>query len=70
MKVPEETLGVAFRARCWSRGFEEKQAAEEIGVSVDTYRVWEANPTTPGLRNIPAAIHFPVSTRPVSAAGG
>jgi|ERR1051326_1059477 transcriptional regulator with XRE-family HTH domain len=57
-KVPEETLGAAFRARRWSRGLGQREAAEEIGVSVDTYCNWEVNRREPDLRNIPAAIRF------------
>lgn len=39
----EGTLGAAFRTRRWSRGLDQKQAAEEIGVSVKTYAGWETN---------------------------
>jgi len=38
IRVPEGTLGAAFRERRWSRGLEQWEAAEEIGVSVATYR--------------------------------
>jgi transcriptional regulator with XRE-family HTH domain len=57
-KVPAGTLGAAFRERRWSRGLEQWEAAEEIGVSVATYRAWETNRMKPDLRNIPAAIRF------------
>jgi DNA-binding XRE family transcriptional regulator len=57
-KVPEGTLGAAFRARRWSRGLDQKQAAEEIGVSMKTYCGWETNRSEPDLRDIPAAIGF------------
>jgi transcriptional regulator with XRE-family HTH domain len=57
-KVPEGTLGAAFRERRWSRGLEQWQAAEQIGISVATYRNWEVNRSEPDLRHIPAAIRF------------
>ena len=57
-KVPEGTLGAAFRAQRWSRFLDQKQAAEEIGVTVATYCNWEVNRAEPDLRNIPAAIWF------------
>jgi transcriptional regulator with XRE-family HTH domain len=56
--VPEGTLAAVFRERRSSRGQEQRAAAAEIGVSLATYRGWEANRTTPDLRNIPAAIGF------------
>jgi transcriptional regulator with XRE-family HTH domain len=58
VKVPEETLGAAFRAQRWRRRLEQSEAAEEIGVSVATYRGWETNRRRPDLRHIPAAIQF------------
>src|SRR3990170_6866938 len=57
-KVPDGTLGAAFRVRRWSRGVDQKQAAQEIGVSVKTYCGWETNRSEPDLSNIPAAIRF------------
>jgi transcriptional regulator with XRE-family HTH domain len=57
-KVPEKTLGAAFRTRRWSRGLDQKQAATEIGISVKTYAGWETNSREPDLRSIPAAIRF------------
>ena len=56
--MPEGTLGAAFRARRWSHGLDQKQAAEEIGVSTKTYCGWERNRSEPDLRNIPTAIRF------------
>ena len=58
VKVPEGTLGAAFRERRWSRGLEQQGAAAEIGVSVKTYAGWETNSREPNLRNIPASIRF------------
>jgi DNA-binding transcriptional regulator YiaG len=58
LKVPEGTLGAALRVRRWSRGLEQMEAAQEIGVSVATYRGWETNRRQPDLRHIPAAILF------------
>jgi transcriptional regulator with XRE-family HTH domain len=58
IKVPEGTLGAAFRARRWSRGLEQWEAALEIGVSVNTYCAWETNRRQPDLRYIPPAIRF------------
>lgn len=56
--MPEGTLGAAFRARRWSRGLDQKDAAKEIGVCTATYCCWENNLTEPDLRNIPRAIRF------------
>jgi hypothetical protein len=36
VKVPEGTLGAAFRTRRWGRGLEQREAAKEIGMSVAT----------------------------------
>ena len=57
-KVPEGTLGSAFRARRWSRGLDQEKAAAEIGISVKTYCGWETNRRKPDLRHIPAGIRF------------
>ncbi|MGZ5449708.1 MAG: helix-turn-helix domain-containing protein [Thermoanaerobaculia bacterium] len=57
-EVPEGTLGAAFRSRRWSRGLDQKEAAEEIGVSVNAYSGWETNRREPDLRNMPAAVRF------------
>jgi transcriptional regulator with XRE-family HTH domain len=57
-KVPEGTLGAAFRARRWARGLDQREAAEEIGVSKATYCNWEVNRSQPEVRLIPAAIRF------------
>lgn len=57
-KVPTGTLGAAFRERRWSRGLEQWEAAEEIGVSTATYRNWGVNRSVPALKHIPAAIQF------------
>lgn len=56
--MPEGTLGAAFRVRRWKRGLNQKQAAEEIGVSTKTYCGWETNRSQPDLRKIPGAIRF------------
>lgn len=52
------TLGATFRARRWSRGLEQREAARQIGVSVATYCGWETNRRRPDLRHVPAAIRF------------
>jgi transcriptional regulator with XRE-family HTH domain len=57
-KIPAGTLGTAFRERRWSRGLEQWQAADEIGVSVATYRTWEVNRSVPTVKHPPAAIAF------------
>jgi transcriptional regulator with XRE-family HTH domain len=57
-RVGKGTLGAAFRERRWSRGLEQRQAAEEIGVALATYRNWEVNRKVPDLRLIPRAIRF------------
>jgi DNA-binding XRE family transcriptional regulator len=57
-KVPDGTLGAAFRAHRWSRGLEQWQAAKEIGVSTATYRNWEVNRSVPTVKHLPAAITF------------
>lgn len=57
-KVPAGTLGAAFRERRWSRGLEQWEAADEIGVSVATYRNWEVNRSVPTVKHLPGAIAF------------
>jgi transcriptional regulator with XRE-family HTH domain len=57
-KVPEGTLGTAFRERRWFRGLEQHDAAAEISVSVATYRNWEVNRSVPTVKHIPRAIEF------------
>jgi transcriptional regulator with XRE-family HTH domain len=57
-KTPDGTLGAAFRAQRCVRRMDQRQAAQEIGVSVATYRNWELNRTSPDLRHVPAAIRF------------
>jgi transcriptional regulator with XRE-family HTH domain len=57
-KVPAGTLGAAFRERRWSRGLQQREAAEEIGVSVATYRGWEVNRSVPTVKHLPDAIAF------------
>ena len=57
-EIPAGTLGAAFRERRWALGLDQKEVACEIGVSVDTYRGWETNRTTPALIHLPAAIAF------------
>jgi transcriptional regulator with XRE-family HTH domain len=57
-KVPADTLGATFRERRWSRGFEQREAAAEIGVPVATYRRWEVNQAVPTLKYLPSAIAF------------
>lgn len=39
-------------------GFEQREAASEIGVGVGTYRNWEVNRSVPTLRHLPRAIAF------------
>lgn len=39
-KVPDDTLGVAFRNKRWVRGLEQREAAAEIGTTLATYRNW------------------------------
>jgi DNA-binding transcriptional regulator YiaG len=58
VKVPTGTLGAAFRERRWIRELDQRAAAEEIGVSVATFRGWETNQTTPAVIHLPAAIAF------------
>jgi transcriptional regulator with XRE-family HTH domain len=57
-QIPAATLGAAFRERRWSRALDQRAAADEIGISVATYRGWETNRTRPDLLNMPAAIRF------------
>jgi len=58
VKVPEGTLGAAFRARRRTLGLQQREVAEQLGVSSATYRGWEANRTKPSLKHLPQAVAF------------
>jgi transcriptional regulator with XRE-family HTH domain len=58
VKVPEGTLGGAFRAQRRTLGLEQREVAEKLGVSSSTYRSWEVNRSKPALRYVPNAIAF------------
>ena len=58
VKVPEGTLGAAFRARRRTLGLEQREVAGKLGVSSGTYRSWEVNRSKPALKHLPRAIAF------------
>jgi DNA-binding transcriptional regulator YiaG len=57
-KIPEGTLGAAFREQRWSFGLDQREAAAKIGTTLATYRNWEVNRSAPALKHLPNAIAF------------
>ncbi|MBN1825982.1 MAG: transcriptional regulator [Candidatus Eisenbacteria bacterium] len=53
-----KTLGSHLRKRRLDLGLLQREVAEQIGVSKDTYRLWESNATHPLPRQWPGIISF------------
>ena len=66
-----KTIGDQLRKRRMDLGLFQREVAEQIGVSKDTYRFWECNATVPLPRQWPGIIRFlgyqpsPLGDRPI-----
>ena len=56
--VELRTIGDHIRARRLGRGLLQRQAAEEIGVVVESIRNWELGWRAPAIRHLPGIIRF------------
>jgi len=52
VKILNSTLGGALRQKRWQHRLEQNDVARILGVSKDTYRLWETNRRRPGRSHV------------------